>query len=79
VNENYRKAHPKTGPSDGVARAQGATEKNTLATEGTEITEPKIKPSKQKGFQNPHSSLSTVFGGEGRARGKGLTKFKELE
>jgi len=86
VNEKYRKAQ--------VARAQGATEKNTLATEdttrrsrnqkplateGTEITEPKIKPSKQKGFQNPHSSLSTVFGGEGRARGKGLTKFKEFE
>jgi hypothetical protein len=41
-----------------------------LATEGTEITEPKIKSSKQKGFPNPHSSLSTVYGGEGRVRGR---------
>jgi hypothetical protein len=47
---------------------------NCLATEGTETTEPKIKPSKQKGFQNPHASLSTVFGGEGRVRGSAQRK-----
>jgi hypothetical protein len=44
--------------------------KKTFATEGTETTEPKIKSSKQKGFPNPHSSLSTVYGGEGRVRGR---------
>jgi hypothetical protein len=47
---------------------QSRTQK-PLATEGTETTEPKIKSSKQKDFQNPHSSLSTVSGGEGRVRG----------
>jgi hypothetical protein len=49
--------------------ARRSRNQKPLATEGTETTEPKIKSSKQKGFQNPHSSLSTVFGGEGRVRG----------
>jgi hypothetical protein len=51
-----------------ITARQGRNQK-PLATEGTETTEPKIKSSKQKGFQNPHSSLSTVYGGEGRVRG----------
>jgi hypothetical protein len=57
----------KTLAREGTARR--SLNQKPLATEGTETTEPKIKSSKQKGFQNPHSSLSTVYGGEGRVRG----------
>jgi hypothetical protein len=49
--------------------ARRSRNQKPLATEGTETTEPKIKSSKQKGSQNPHSSLSPVYGGGGRVRG----------
>jgi hypothetical protein len=62
-----KKKIKKTFATEDTARRSRS--QKPLATEGTETTEPKIKSSKQKGFQNPHSSLSTVYGGEGRVRG----------
>jgi hypothetical protein len=61
--------HPKILPGSRHGLSEGLREVKFLTTEGTETTEPKIKSSKQKGFQNPPSSLSTVYGGEGRVRG----------